>query len=303
MHIYVKNTLKVLGAFTIVLIAGAIIANQDSHEEETNGYQETRSTLSDAAKLLLDEKECLKRNWGACTNAGVAYSNGNGVEQNYTKAFARFTKACDHGDDTGCYDLGIVYENGEGIVKDEAKAVELYKKSCDLGEASGCSAYGMKLLDRANDVADAETALDLIRRACDDKNAQSCVRLGILYSHGMAFVDADAPRAFKYFSQACELGYADGCYFKANAYEEGNGVRASIPIAFNIYAENCEKRLDGSSCYSAGVMLQGYTDEIPENREQALKYFNIGCEKGSDDSSCEEVKLLRAQFDSKHPEQ
>jgi hypothetical protein len=34
-----------------------------------------------------------------------------------------------------------MYANGEGVQQDYSKAAELFKKACDLGEERGCKAY------------------------------------------------------------------------------------------------------------------------------------------------------------------
>ncbi len=291
----VKNILKVIGAFTIVLILGAIAANIDhssSSETDPEYNDANRSKLSAVARLLWDEKECIKGNWGACTNAGVIYSDGEGVKQDYAKALDRFTKACDHSDDAGCYDLGIVYENGEGVKADYDKAVALYKQSCDLGSAAGCGVYGKHLLKIATTSSEATEGIQLIEQACEDKNGQSCTKLGFLYSEGDTFVPKDSIQAFTYFSKGCENGYSDGCFMQASAYEEGSGTARNVSKALTIYQDVCETTADGASCYNAGLILSGFHDDSPVNETEALKYFTIGCEKGNDEDSCKEMKGL-----------
>lgn len=290
----VKNILKVIGAFTIVLILGAILTrNDDTSSSDPEYNDENRSKLGVVARLLWDEKECIKGNWGACTNAGVIYSEGNGVKQDYAKALERYTKACDHDDDIGCYDLGIVYENGEGVKADYDKAVALYQQSCDLGSSSGCSAYGKHLIKIATTASEAAQGIQLIEQACEDKNGQSCAKLGFLYSEGDAFVTKDSIKAFAYFSKGCENGYSDGCFMQASAYEEGSGTARNVSKALTIYKDVCETVADGASCYNAGVILNGAYEEIPMNETEALKYFTIGCEKGNDEDACKEMNEIQ----------
>jgi TPR repeat protein len=289
----VKNILKVIGAFAIVLIMGAILTrNDDTSSSDSEYNDENRSKLGAAARLIWDEKECFNNNWGACTNAGVTYSDGDGVKQDYAKALDRFTKACDHDDDAGCYDLGIVYENGEGVKADYNQAVALYKKSCDLGSASGCGVYGKHLIKIATTSSEAIQGIQLIEQACEDKNGQSCAKLGFLYSEGDAFVTKDSIKAFAYFSKGCENGYSDGCFMQASAYEAGSGITQNIPKALTIYKNICETTADGAACYNAGLILSGIHDDLAANETEALKYFTIGCEKGNDEDSCKEMQEL-----------
>ena len=63
-------------------------------------------------------------------NLGLAYANGQGVEQNYTKAFYWFEKAAQH---HGCAyahnNLGVCYLNGDGTLKDSYKAFYWFEKA------------------------------------------------------------------------------------------------------------------------------------------------------------------------------
>ena len=55
-------------------------------------------------KLACDNGE-----YGGCTNLGLLYEKGQGVEQNYTEAFRYYKLACDNGEYRGCYNLGGLY--------------------------------------------------------------------------------------------------------------------------------------------------------------------------------------------------
>ncbi|MDO5652158.1 MAG: tetratricopeptide repeat protein [Moraxella sp.] len=55
---------------------------------------------------------------------GNAYYNGQGVRQDYTKAFEWFTKAAHQGYANSQRNLGLMYDNGWGVYQDHAKAVE-----------------------------------------------------------------------------------------------------------------------------------------------------------------------------------
>ena len=60
-------------------------------------------------------------------------------------------KACDSGNMRGCYNLGFMYTNGNGVEKDFSKAVQLFKKACDGGNMHGCSGlditYRLKVME------------------------------------------------------------------------------------------------------------------------------------------------------------
>ena len=44
-----------------------------------------------------------------CTILGIMYANGDGVEEDFSKAAKLLKKACDGGDMNGCRNLDIIY--------------------------------------------------------------------------------------------------------------------------------------------------------------------------------------------------
>ncbi|EAK9946496.1 sel1 repeat family protein [Campylobacter lari] len=77
----------------------------------------------------------------SCSNLGVMYEDGKGVEKDNFKAVEFYQKACSLNDNLGCFNLAIMYENGKGIRKDTSKALEYFGKACDLKSDEGCENY------------------------------------------------------------------------------------------------------------------------------------------------------------------
>lgn len=67
-------------------------------------------------------------------NLGDQYYYGNGVDQDYEKAFEWYEKAADAGSADAMTVLGNMYKNGEGIEQDFEKAEEWYQKAADAGD-------------------------------------------------------------------------------------------------------------------------------------------------------------------------
>ena len=65
-------------------------------------------------QIFVAKKACDGGNMLGCTNLGVMYTNGNGVEKDFSKAAQLFKKACDGGEVRGCTNLGVMYVNGNG---------------------------------------------------------------------------------------------------------------------------------------------------------------------------------------------
>ncbi|GAA8862685.1 hypothetical protein HpRN3_06010 [Helicobacter pylori] len=79
------------------------------------------------------ERACGLNNGGGCSNLGVLYQNGQGVEKDLTKAAQFCSKACDLNNNKGCFNLGALY-----LEKDSKKATALFEKACKLGEQLAC---------------------------------------------------------------------------------------------------------------------------------------------------------------------
>ena len=66
-------------------------------------------------------------------NEGIAYMNGDGVEQDYAKAAELFAsvEASENKSATGVVALGVLYEQGLGVEQDLNKAKELYQEAAE----------------------------------------------------------------------------------------------------------------------------------------------------------------------------
>ena len=66
-------------------------------------------------------------------NVGACYYNGQGCDQNYTKAFEWQEKGAKLGDSGAMDNVGGFYEDGRGVTKDVNKAKEWYTKAAAQG--------------------------------------------------------------------------------------------------------------------------------------------------------------------------
>jgi hypothetical protein len=55
-------------------------------------------------------------------NLGWMYGNGQGVPQDYQRAYAWFLKAAEQGDASAQFNLGVIYGNGQGVELDFKQA-------------------------------------------------------------------------------------------------------------------------------------------------------------------------------------
>lgn len=72
---------------------------------------------------------------------GEIYEDGNGVNQDYAKAFEWYQKAANQGDARAQFKLGAMYEKGEGVRQNIVAAKEYFGRACDNEEQKGCDNY------------------------------------------------------------------------------------------------------------------------------------------------------------------
>ena len=78
--------------------------------------------------------------WGYY-NLGVLYDTGEGVRQNFYKAFGLYQKACKQNHAAACHNLAVLYYHGQGVKEDLAMAKKYYNKACRLGVELSCDRY------------------------------------------------------------------------------------------------------------------------------------------------------------------
>src|SRR5665213_1030865 len=61
------------------------------------------------------------------------YSRGDGVPQDYAKAFLIYSELAARGEPLAFHNLGVCYQNGLGTKKDLLKAEQSYRKAADSG--------------------------------------------------------------------------------------------------------------------------------------------------------------------------
>lgn len=81
-----------------------------------------------------DENISFHQYWLSCMDrVGICFLEGDGVDQDFEKAFQYLSKASSLNSALSLFNLADMYKNGRGISKDKHKALEYYQKALDLG--------------------------------------------------------------------------------------------------------------------------------------------------------------------------
>jgi hypothetical protein len=95
-------------------------------------------TRDEARQLELLLQGCATGAGARCVEDGLALYDVAPEE-----AFAWFEAACAGGNARGCTNLGILYRNGTGVEANAAQAAALYRQGCDGGELRGAAPISM----------------------------------------------------------------------------------------------------------------------------------------------------------------
>ena len=95
---------------------------------------EKRADLSD--QLAQWVKQALGGDASAQRELAQRYYDGDGVEQDYAKAFELYSEAAEQGDAAAEFSVAYMYDFGEGVELDDLKAVEYYTRAAEQGHAA-----------------------------------------------------------------------------------------------------------------------------------------------------------------------
>jgi len=151
------------------------------------------------------------------TQLGDAYYNGNGLEQDYLKAFQWYLKAAEQGHCEAQYNVAFAYANGIGTQNDMGKAIEWYSTSADQGVALAQYILAKILINGQHIAQDYSKGLDLLQRASDQGLDLAQYDLGTYYLEGQ-IVEADINRGNEFLTLAADQGNIEAQFNLGLAY-------------------------------------------------------------------------------------
>ena len=176
---------------------------------------------------------------------GIQYEAGDGVQQDYRKAFDYYQKAADLGNSDAMLSIGVLYANGTGVVKNLKEAAKWFKAAAELG------------------------------------NVYAQYYLGRMYRFGEG-IDQDQKEAAKWFKAAAEQGSCSAQFSLGYMYQTGQGVPKNPAEAIRWYTAAAEQG-DVYSQYNLARLYDDGKD-IPRDRQKALFWYRKAAEQGFQDA-------------------
>ena len=212
------------------------------------------STTMNAADIQQLQKNAKQGDAEAQSSLGYKYSKGEGVPQDYKKAFHWYTLAASQNDILAQVNLGFMYAEGQGVEQDYKKAFEWYTKAANQGEATAQYCLGL-LYDEGHGVAqDYSQALKWYTKATDQEEPYAQYNVGNMYYEGRG-VEKNYQQAFNWFIKAAEQGYATAEFATGNMYANGEGVEKDYQKAIYWY-EKAEKQGHHNAKINLGIITR-----------------------------------------------
>jgi len=235
-----------------------------------------------------------------CANLGFRYERGlDGVDQDHAKAAALYRRGCQHNSGVSCSNLGVTYSQGIGVEKDLPTAVSWYRAACDLDWGRGCGYLGVKLGAGQGVTKNLEESLGMLRRGCDLDDGYSCRLLGNRYHKGNLGAPMDASIARGYLDKACELDEEKACATLTESFGgQGQSVGAGLGtdgldsprFTAGVSKESREKVLgywrkcmdgtDFDACNSLGYRYELAKDGLVKDLGKAAQLYLMACNQG-----------------------
>jgi TPR repeat protein len=151
------------------------------------------------------QKGADQKNYDAMHRLGLAYVHGEGVEQDYKKAYEIFA-VCAYNNHTGCeYDIGVLFGEGKGTEKSSVSAGLQFRSAAEKGHTSAQFNLAIMLRDGEGMDVNSVEAAKFFRLAAEKGHASSQAYLGLMYLDGDG-IPVDKVEAMRLLHLAADQG-------------------------------------------------------------------------------------------------
>jgi len=200
-------------------------------------------------------------------------------KKNLDKMISLLKKSAALGNPEAMLKLGFCYQTNYGIAKNEAKARDFYKSAAQQGKPLAAIEFGKILLKEGKP----ELAYKYFSYASRSNNPIGMFMKGVCLNGGIG-TNQNKKEAFLLFEKAAKMGYVKAQYNTGLAFEQGNGVEASITMAQYWY-EQAIKQDDIQSYLSLAEFYYYGASPIKKDRAKAIRYLKLAKKLGSDEAT------------------
>ena len=213
---------------------------------------------------------------------GNRYLEGDGVKQDYEKAFSWFQKSAEQDLAPALLNMGECYFHGVGVEKDQEKAMSYYTQAAEHNFRQAEFVLGYIYSKEEYGHLDPQKAIYWLERAANHKVVHAAHRLGVIYYAGELTKRNDS-LALVWFREAAYHGEANSQYMLGLAYR-GN---SPIPRDLNLSAQWIKKAAMQGHPAAMKILADYYQHgiEVEQNYLRAQWWSNEANKRTEMDSS------------------
>lgn len=187
--------------------------------------------------------------------------NNSKADNWYKKAFFILNQKAKNGDLDAMEAVGSAYAEGQGIEQDTSKALYWWNKAADLGNSEAMTDLGHAYL--AGDIVqmDYTKAIFWFTKAAEAGDQIAMYYLGQASEVG-ANIKQDYSKAFYWFAKSAEGGGRNAVYELAKLYDAGIGVKRDIEKAQHYYQKACGFNITAACVFNDQIIKQKERDKL-----------------------------------------
>ena len=228
-------------------------------------------------EMLFNLSEIRRSNADDLLKQGIAYEDGDGVEQDFTHAAELYKQAADLGNSEAMGRLGDLYYIGRGINQDYNKAKEYFESAVIAGEIEAMAHLGIAYLEGKGVEQNYGKAKEWFEKAVESGNKEGMYCMGLIYENGNG-VEQSYSKAKEWYEKAVENGSKYAMFRIGYLYEDGNGVEQSYSKAKEWY-EKAAEHDHATAMFRIGYLYQD-GNGVEQSYSKAKEWFEKAAENG-----------------------
>ncbi|TCR68682.1 tetratricopeptide repeat protein [Bosea sp. BK604] len=209
---------------------------------------------------------------------GKRYQQGQGVRADFRKALGYYRQAAKQNHPLALNNLGVSYETGNGVPRDPVQAKAYYQAAAKLGSMVAQYNLGTFLYkSAAGDDAALREAFRYFTQAAELGHINAMRALAEFYRGGRIIPKDDAA-VLLWIRKAEAAGCVKAKTDLAIAYQRGLGVVADLPVAVALYRQAAEGG-DVVAQHNLGLRY-ARGEGVPLDNAEAVRWFRKAADQG-----------------------
>lgn len=179
----------------------------------------------------------------------------------------------------------ILLNGAPGIPGNAGEGVTWLHKAADAGSSAALAALG-DCADRGVGMKkDPRQAVTYYRQGAEAGSVRAQVMLGLAYRDGYGGLPKDFELSYRWMLRAAEKGSADACYYLAECYDAGLGVKADQAVALTHALRAADMGQPMACVFMGKASLRSYGGQARDDA-RAAAYFRRAAAAGVPEALC-----------------